>query len=565
MTQRSRLSAIARPIAGTFLALGLTASVGFTLQACSKSSEEETNAVSGSARLEGEYSFPESSSLEGIYFKDSRYLLVTREGERSVGSFTFDDRVLRLVDATTDDVIEIRVDRSTLKRMSSTTPKSGTLGIRRFGGGDGPIELAEGDNGCQSEAFSSEVPGSGDGTTGVANFVGGEGEGAIVSGEGEAIVSDDGGGPLVDPSAAGLLCSTAVAAADAGAAGSTVTNLCCGVATLLANAVVQSAGRGGADGSSGASTPVRTGERLGDMVQGGRDGGSICTGGTCDLSDVTPGTPCTDDRTCTRGAKGTGVICSTSGPTKGRCVEGCNTPDDCPGGSACDKSSGRGVCASASVPRLGTPCTPGDNSQCNGGKTGAGRVCSAGSKTCIVGCHSDADCSAGTKCDKSARPAWVCSDATRSEAPANPNYIWPMALAGNSSCGGVCEFGRRPSGAHHAGIDVGGWGQGSNADDVWAAQDGVVDYAGWGSGYGNMVDILHADGIMTRYAHLASMRVKAGDRVKQKQVIGIRGNTGGNYEIHLHFEMRPNSRPGAPGTAVNPRTLLPQPGLVRAR
>jgi hypothetical protein len=589
MNERSTSSAIGLRIAGTLVALGMVSAVATALPACSKSTEEP-NAIQGSARLEGEYSFPASSSLAGIYFKNDRYLLVTRSGKRTVGNFTFDDRVLKLVDASTGDVITIRVDKSTLKRPSSTAPRSGgaAIGIRSFGGGDAPITVGEGDNGCQNDAFANDVPTSEDGGTAIQNFVGGGG-GALVSDDGEEPIVDNGnggaivendGGAFLDMRSAGLLCA-AIAPE-----GGSERNVCCAVASLLTDAIVQAVSRGqsgsggandgtgsagepGESGDAGASSlPVNEGERLGDMVQGASDAGSICTGTDCNLDEVTPGAPCTDNRSCNHGAKGVGVVCSTTGTTRGRCIEGCHSDDDC-AGSTCDKTGPRWRCTSP-LPRLGTACN-GDNAVCSGGRAGAGRVCSTRNQQCIVGCHADSDCGGGAKCDKTGS-TWVCSDGrptTSTPGNASPDaptssagHIWPMRLDGNSSCGPRCEFGYA-RGRLHAGIDIGGYGSGSNPDDVWATKDGVVDYAGWASGYGNMVDILHSDGIMTRYAHLASMRVRTGDTVRQGQVVGIRGNTGGNFEIHLHYEMRPNSRAGSPGSPVDPRSLLPRPGVYR--
>lgn len=80
---------------------------------------------------------------------------------------------------------------------------------------------------------------------------------------------------------------------------------------------------------------------------------------------------------------------------------------------------------------------------------------------------------------------------------------------------------------------------------VRASANGVVVRAGWGSGYGNLIEIRHANGYTTRYAHLRSFArgVRVGSRVSQKDVIGYVGMTGLATAPHLHYELRYNGRP----------------------
>jgi murein DD-endopeptidase MepM/ murein hydrolase activator NlpD len=122
-------------------------------------------------------------------------------------------------------------------------------------------------------------------------------------------------------------------------------------------------------------------------------------------------------------------------------------------------------------------------------------------------------------------------------------YIWPAR--GTLTSGYGWRWGRM-----HRGIDVAA----PVGTPVHAAADGVVEFAGWNSGgYGNMVEIRHADGSMTRYAHHSRNLVRAGQRVDQGQQIAEIGSTGYSTGPHLHFEVHLPSQ----GT-VNPIAYLPR-------
>ncbi|WP_443969747.1 M23 family metallopeptidase [Sphingobium sp. CR28] len=100
--------------------------------------------------------------------------------------------------------------------------------------------------------------------------------------------------------------------------------------------------------------------------------------------------------------------------------------------------------------------------------------------------------------------------------------------------------------AFHAGIDFPGrYGQ-----PIEAAADGRISFVGTRSGYGNVVEVEHGNGIMTRYAHLSRFVARPGDRVARGQTIARMGSTGRSTGTHLHFEVRIN------GAAVNPRPFL---------
>ena len=68
--------------------------------------------------------------------------------------------------------------------------------------------------------------------------------------------------------------------------------------------------------------------------------------------------------------------------------------------------------------------------------------------------------------------------------------------------------------------------------------EGVVDFAGWQNGYGNVVHVRHGSDRVTVYAHLSRIDVRKGQRVEQGQHIGAVGATGWATGPHLHFEFR---------------------------
>ena len=85
---------------------------------------------------------------------------------------------------------------------------------------------------------------------------------------------------------------------------------------------------------------------------------------------------------------------------------------------------------------------------------------------------------------------------------------------------------------------------------IIASNCGVVDYAGWASGYGNYTCINHGGGIETCYGHQSVIEVKVGQAVKQGQVIGLMGSTGHSTGPHVHFEYRINGGTNDPAKYV---------------
>ncbi len=98
----------------------------------------------------------------------------------------------------------------------------------------------------------------------------------------------------------------------------------------------------------------------------------------------------------------------------------------------------------------------------------------------------------------------------------------------------------------HAGLDIAG----PHGKEIVAPSEGTVVFAGLEGGYGNVLVIDHGYGIKTRYGHLASIKVKAGERVKRGDLIAAMGNTGRSTGPHLHYEVRVN------GIAQNPRKFI---------
>ncbi|MGB3292652.1 MAG: peptidoglycan DD-metalloendopeptidase family protein [Phormidesmis sp.] len=141
-------------------------------------------------------------------------------------------------------------------------------------------------------------------------------------------------------------------------------------------------------------------------------------------------------------------------------------------------------------------------------------------------------------------PILPAADEYLPEAPAYFNgYIWPTQ--GTLTSGYGWRWGRM-----HRGVDVAG----PVGTPVVAAASGVVEQAGWNSGgYGNLVEIRHPDGSLTRYAHNNRLSVRAGQVVRQGQQISEMGSTGYSTGPHLHFEVHPQG-----GGAVNPMAYLPR-------
>ncbi len=99
---------------------------------------------------------------------------------------------------------------------------------------------------------------------------------------------------------------------------------------------------------------------------------------------------------------------------------------------------------------------------------------------------------------------------------------------------------------HHKGIDIAG----KAGSDVLALGDGVVIWSGKRNGYGNLVEIDHGKGYITRYGHNREPLVQAGDTVRKGQAVALMGSTGRSTGPHVHIEVLRD------GKQVNPAKYL---------
>ena len=95
--------------------------------------------------------------------------------------------------------------------------------------------------------------------------------------------------------------------------------------------------------------------------------------------------------------------------------------------------------------------------------------------------------------------------------------------------------------------------------------EGMVIFAGWQRGYGNVIEIQHKDRQSTLYAHLSRIDVRRGQRVEQGARVGAVGSTGASTGPHLHFEFRTNDIPQDPLEIARQSENIPVSPALRAR
>lgn len=142
-------------------------------------------------------------------------------------------------------------------------------------------------------------------------------------------------------------------------------------------------------------------------------------------------------------------------------------------------------------------------------------------------------------------PKKISSDPTKKlpkiVARSSSRFSWPVR--GKI----LSNYGAKSNGLFNDGINI----SASRGTAVRAAENGVVAYAGNEiKGMGNLVIVQHADGWMTVYAHMDSMIVRRGARVKVGDKIGTVGQTGKVDSPQLHFEIRKGTK------AYNPSSYL---------
>jgi murein DD-endopeptidase MepM/ murein hydrolase activator NlpD len=98
----------------------------------------------------------------------------------------------------------------------------------------------------------------------------------------------------------------------------------------------------------------------------------------------------------------------------------------------------------------------------------------------------------------------------------------------------------------HKGLDFAG----KKGSEVIVVGDGVVSWTGKRSGYGNLVEVNHGNGYITRYGHNQRHLVEVGEKVKKGQQIALMGSTGRSTGPHVHFEVLHN------GKTVNPSKYI---------
>lgn len=133
-----------------------------------------------------------------------------------------------------------------------------------------------------------------------------------------------------------------------------------------------------------------------------------------------------------------------------------------------------------------------------------------------------------------------------SDANSHMPSIWP-AKGVISSTFGARQDPVYGGGAFHEGLDIAN----NTGTTIVATAAGTVTYAAYAGGYGNLIEIDHGNGFITKYGHNSALLVQAGMTVKKGQSIALMGSTGKSTGSHVHYEVRVN------GVATDPLLFLP--------
>lgn len=125
---------------------------------------------------------------------------------------------------------------------------------------------------------------------------------------------------------------------------------------------------------------------------------------------------------------------------------------------------------------------------------------------------------------------------------------WPVSSGWISSGFGERNDPFTGKKARHEGVDFAG----IKGSDVMGVASGVVTWSGKRQGYGNLLEINHGNGYITRYAHNDELLVQVGDTITAGQTIAKMGKTGRASSPHVHFEVLYK------GQAVNPYKFVKQ-------
>lgn len=142
--------------------------------------------------------------------------------------------------------------------------------------------------------------------------------------------------------------------------------------------------------------------------------------------------------------------------------------------------------------------------------------------------------------------AYVSAAGGANAASSTTPSIWPVTGTITSNFG----YRGNPIGGgtgFHEGLDIAV----DYGTPVRATAAGKVSMAGWVDGYGNLVEIDHGNGFVTRYGHNSMLLVVQGQTVKAGDIISLAGSTGRSTGPHVHYEVRVN------GTPTDPLLFLP--------